>query len=151
MHGRRHVKTEAEIGAMCLPAKEGQGYQPWPEASWEAQTGFPQNLQKESTLPTPWFQTSGLQNCETVPTFLGFTPASLWSFTKAALGNPWWLSGKEFACQCRRHGFDPWVGKIPWRRKWLSTPVFLPAKSHGQRSLASYSPWGRIGHGWATK
>ena len=36
-------------------------------------------------------------------------------------GLPWWLSGKEYACQCRRHrrrGFDPWVGKIPWRRKW---------------------------------
>ena len=39
--------------------------------------------------------------------------------------------------------FDPWVGKIPWRRKWEPTPVFLPEKSHGQRSLAGYSPWGR--------
>ena len=39
-------------------------------------------------------------------------------------------------------GFDPWVGKIPWRRKWQPTPVFLPGKSHGQRSLAGYSPWG---------
>ena len=39
--------------------------------------------------------------------------------------------------------FDPWVGKIPWRRKWQSTPVVLPGKSHGQRSLFGYSPWGR--------
>ena len=39
--------------------------------------------------------------------------------------------------QCRRHGFDPWVGKNPWRRKWQPTPVFLPGKSHGQRSLVS--------------
>ena len=39
--------------------------------------------------------------------------------------------------------FYPWVGKIPWRREWLSTPVFLPGKSHGQRSLAGYSPWGQ--------
>ena len=39
-------------------------------------------------------------------------------------------------------GFDPWVGKIPWRRKWQPTPGFLPGKSHGQRSLAGYSPWG---------
>ena len=57
----------------------------------------------------------------------------------------WWLGGKEFTFQCRRLrrcGFDPWVGKIPWRKKWESTPVFLPAKSHGQRSLAGYSPWG---------
>ena len=47
--------------------------------------------------------------------------------------------GKEPACLCRRHkrqGFDPWVGKIPWRRKWQLTPVFLPGESHGQRSLA---------------
>ena len=54
----------------------------------------------------------------------------------------WWISGKELACQFRRHGFDPWLGKIPWRRKWKPTPVFLPGKSHGQRSLASCSPWG---------
>ena len=48
-------------------------------------------------------------------------------------------------CQCRRHRrcrFDPWVRKIPWRRKWQPTPVFLPKKLHGQRSLAGYSPWG---------
>ena len=37
---------------------------------------------------------------------------------------------------------DPWVGKIPWRRAWQPTPVFLPGESHGQRSLAGYSPWG---------
>ena len=43
----------------------------------------------------------------------------------------------------RRHGFDPWVVKMPWRRKWQPTPVFLPGKCHGQRSLADYSPRGR--------
>ena len=53
---------------------------------------------------------------------------------------PWWLSGKETACQCRRCRFnDPWIGKIPWRKKWQHTPVFLPGKSYGQRSLAGYS------------
>ena len=45
--------------------------------------------------------------------------------------------------QCRRRGFDPWVGKIPWRRAWQPTPVFLPGESHGQRSLAGYRPYGR--------
>ena len=41
----------------------------------------------------------------------------------------------------------PWVAKIPWRREWLPTPVFLPGESHGQRSLSGYSPWGhRVGH-----
>ena len=49
---------------------------------------------------------------------------------------------KESAFQCRRPRFDPWVGKIPWRREWLPTPVFLPGESHGQRSLVGYSLWG---------
>ena len=44
------------------------------------------------------------------------------------------------ACQCRRHGFDPWGRKIPWSRKWQPTPAFLPGKFHGQRSLVGYSP-----------
>ena len=54
---------------------------------------------------------------------------------------PWWLSGKDSACQCRRHGFNPWVRKIPWSRKWQPTAVFLPGKSHSQSSLVGYSPW----------
>ena len=45
--------------------------------------------------------------------------------------------------QCGRPGFDPWVGMIPWRRKWQPTPVLLPGESHGWRSLVGYSPWGR--------
>ena len=53
-----------------------------------------------------------------------------------------WPSGKESACQCRRCRFYPWLGKIPWRGKWQPTPVFLSGKSHGQRSLVGYSPWG---------
>ena len=64
--------------------------------------------------------------------------ASLWGF-------PGGSDGKESACQCskyKRCGFDLWVGKIPWRRGWLPIPVFLTGKSHGQRSLAGYSPWG---------
>ena len=42
----------------------------------------------------------------------------------------------------RRPRFDPWVRKIPWRREWQPTPVFLPGEFHEQRSLAGYSPWG---------
>ena len=45
--------------------------------------------------------------------------------------------------QCGRPGFNPWVGEIPWRRKWQPTPVFLPRKSQGRRSPVGYSPWGR--------
>ena len=67
-----------------------------------------------------------------------------------------WISSKEFACQGRRHKrcrFDPWVGKIPWRRERQPTPVFLPEKSHGQGSLVGYRPRGhkRVGHDWAAE
>ena len=53
-------------------------------------------------------------------------------------------SGKESTCQCERckkHEFNPWIRKMPRRRKWEPTPVFLPGKFHGQRSLVGYSPW----------
>ena len=57
------------------------------------------------------------------------------------------VAQQERIClQCRRGGFDPWVGKIPGRRrKWQPTPVFLPGKSRGQRSLEGYSPWNSPG------
>ena len=69
------------------------------------------------------------------------------------MGFPWWLTGKEFACQWRRCGFNPWSEKISWRGKWQPTLVFLPGKSHGQRSLAGYSPRSqkKAGHDLATK
>ena len=54
-------------------------------------------------------------------------------------------SGKEPNCQCmrrKRQGFNPWVRKIPWSRKWQPIPVFLPGKFHGQRSRKGYTPWG---------
>ena len=51
------------------------------------------------------------------------------------------LSGKESTCQYRRLGFDPWVGKVPWMRKWPLTAVFLPEESQGQGSLVDNSPW----------
>jgi len=57
-------------------------------------------------------------------------------------GLPWWLNSKESACQCRRPGFDHWVGKILWRREWLPTPVFLPGEFHGLRNLVGFRPWG---------
>ena len=70
-------------------------------------------------------------------------------FTTSFLGGG---SGKEPAYQCRRHKkckFDPWVRKIPWRRKWLSTPLFLPGESHGQRRPEGYSSEGRrVRHDW---
>ena len=57
-------------------------------------------------------------------------------YTYISWGFPAGTVVKEFSCWCKRQGFDPWVRKIPWRRKWQPTPAFLPEKSHGQRSLA---------------
>ena len=77
--------------------------------------------------------------CETIK------HAHLWAFfapSKLTFQLPKGFLGKESACQGRRYGLDPWVGKIPWRRKWQLTPVFLTGKSHWQRSLVGYSPWG---------
>ena len=59
-------------------------------------------------------------------------------------GLPRWLSGKESICQwrCRDVGLIPVLERFPWRRKWQPTAVFLPGKSHGQRSLVAYHSWG---------
>ena len=71
-------------------------------------------------------------------------------YTRVSQVTQWY---KEPVCQCRRCEFSPWVRKIPWRRKWQCTPVSLPGKSHGQRSLAGYSPWDceRVRYDIATK
>ena len=86
--------------------------------------------------------------------------SSAQSVLNKCLLNKWPLqpclpSGKESACQCRRHWrlkFNPWVEKILWRRKWHPTPVFLPGKVHGRGSLADHGPWGheRVGHDFLT-
>ena len=56
---------------------------------------------------------------------------------------PWWLRWQSVCLQCGRPRFNLWVGNILWRRKWPPTPVLLPGKSHGWRSVVGYSPWGR--------
>ena len=80
---------------------------------------FPRNLgiAKENVL---WY--------ESLPNTRGFPGGSV---------------GKEFAMQETSVQSGVWVGKIPWRREWQPTPVLLPGGSHGQRSLAGYSPWSR--------
>lgn len=99
-------------------------------------------MEKKRTLPYCWWESNLVQTLW----------RTVWRFLKtlsgAAIGLPTWLSGKEFACQCRGCGFSLWVRKIPWRRKWQPTPIFLPGKSHGQRSLAGYSAWGRKSRTW---
>ena len=68
------------------------------------------------------------------------------SLLNLLLGLPRCHSSKESTCQCRRRkrcGFNPWVRNVPWSRKWQPSPVLLPAKFHGWRSLVGYRPWGR--------
>ena len=111
----------------------------------------------QKIICSPWEGSKGPWLCLMTILLLGL----LWLFTfisafshlsdytyplaKVFLGLPRWVSNKESSCQCRRcgrRGFNAWVRKIPWRRKWQPTPVFVLGKSHGQRSLAGYSPWG---------
>jgi len=102
-----------------------------------------------NSFATPWTVV------HQAPLSMGFPRKEYWnSFAlSSSLGFPWLLCDKEPACQCRRCEFDPWVEKIPWRRKWQSIPIFFPGKSHRQRSLVDYSSWGRkrVGHNLATK
>ena len=88
-----------------------------------------------------------------VRVFLYFKKPQIRGSLQGDQGFPGGASGKEPTCQCRRRQrcrFDTWVRKIPWRRAWQPTPVFLPGESHGQRSLVGYSSWGhRVGHDWS--
>ena len=68
------------------------------------------------------------------------SPASMDLLKSNHLGLPRWPNGKEFACQSRRCMFYPWGWEDPLEEE-MATPVFLPGESHGQRSLAGYSPW----------
>ena len=69
------------------------------------------------------------------------------------MGLPWRLSCKKPSCQCRKLKFDPWVGKIPWRRAWQPIPVFLPGESLWTEKLDGMQSIGlkRVGHDWETK
>ena len=71
----------------------------------------------------------------------GSLPTHIFGSPLWYLALPWWLRQLSICLQYRRPGFHPWVRKIPWRREWQPTPVFLLGESHGQRSLVGYSPW----------
>ena len=82
------------------------------------------------------------------PSIHGIFQASIleWGAVRGYYPNIWGIPGgtviKNLPCQCRRHRFDPWVGKIPWKRGWLPHCSILPGEFQGQRSLAGYNPWG---------
>ena len=113
----------------------------WNATCLEVKPLFPPEL----FYPCFYFDQRHLPKFETVVLFSSNSPSSpstkrfnykymkSWAFPVAQ---------QRTCLQCRGHGFDPWVGKIPWRRKQQPTPLFLPGKSHGQRSLVGYSAEG---------
>ena len=130
-----------EAGPCCYSLVSRTKNSPHPPVPWIPQLWLLSRiwhfLQKFLCVcPTPNSDTKSL-NCS--------PPKQNWDKNLGSinLGFPDGASGKEHACQCRRHkrcGFDPSVGKIPWRRAWQPTPVFLPEESHGQRILVGYGP-----------
>ena len=90
----------------------------------------------------------GIVNKAEIDVFLEFScffdgPADVGNLISgsSALSFPGGSDGKRVCMQCGRPGFNPWVRKISWRRKWQPTPILLPGKFHGLRSLISYSSW----------
>ena len=116
----------------------------WSSAPGRRSSGTARDSASSSSLPWEQSWESALMHCLCCGTAVTPAWSQLCVFTfcslKSITGLVGWLSGKEFACQCRRprrHGFDPWIERIPWRGKWQLTPVFLPGESRGQRSLAA--------------
>ena len=124
-------------------------------AAWVRSLGWEDPLEKEKATPssflawrTPW-TIHGVTKSDTAEQ-LSF---SLNIYFISIYLLPRWLSSKESTCQCRRWRFNPWVGKIFWRKKWQPTPVFLSEKSHGQKSLVGCSSYSckRVRHDLVTK
>ena len=170
-----HLHRSVLLG-LCLPSGQlsGSFFDTWPTlGSLGVQTSLSQNgpssegfwEEQDSLWPgiIPWILTHKEPFCTSVVSSLsqkgGEQRSPKYSkrilpllIIKGLLLDYGSTSGKKSAGQCRRckrHGFNPWVRKIPWRRKWHPTPVFLPGKPHGQRSLAAFSPWSyRVRHDW---
>ena len=113
----------------------------------------PRNNGRYCTGKRAIYRSCSVTPCPANGTLLPSVSSHHMSSVICILGLLWWLSGRESACLSRRHGFNSWVRKIPWRSKWQPTSVFLPGKSHGQRSLAGYRRWRhkRVRHDLATK
>ena len=123
------VKSESEVAQSCLTVSNPMDCS-LPGSSVHAGSA---NWAKKGRNTYTFFVAA--RTC----TLLDTTATQL--ISHCSWGLPWWFSGKGSACQCRRCGFNPWVRKIPWRRKWQPTSVFFPGKSHGQKSLEGYSSW----------
>ena len=120
-----------------------------PPLGWKPSKDTLFRMEWYKSMPS-WWPTRPYRTWSLGPSGLFCSPRITLFYT--FFGLPWWLRWKRICLQCRRPEFDPWVRKIPSRRKWLPTPILLPREFHGQRSLASHSPWDRkrVGHDWMT-
>ena len=123
------------------------------KATWQTQNFIPR------TVLCIWIRAEGLNRV------LGLNASSnifwLWlgRSPREGIGYPLQYSWASLVAQtvkicpqCRKPGIDPCVRKIPWKREWQPTPVFLPGEPHGQRTLVGYSPWGhRVRHDGTTE
>ena len=124
---RQHVKKQRHYFANKGPSSQSYGFSSSHVWMWELD-------HKES-----WVNENILGvSCTVLWIYLVLLNCALRGFPRGASGKEPISQGRRF----KRCWFDPWVGKIPWRRKWHSTPVFFPGESHGQRSPAGYSPRG---------
>ena len=133
--GREKVRT------MSPSPHSGPGA-PLSPTLWELERGRPQPSSPEikplGLLSIPGPERLGWCSVSWAVCLLSPGLTAYWGFPGGA-------GGKERTCRSRRHKkcrFDPWVRKIPWRRMWQPTPIFLPGESLGQRKLVGYSPWG---------
>ena len=142
----KEMATHSSVLTWRIPGTEEPGGLPslgshrvghdWSDLAVTAAALFPE------WLGTSYFISLSLLLCKIGNVLDSFVGKGLLEIGKCFPGG---TSGKGPTCQCRRcrrHGFNPWVRKIPQRRAWPPTLVFLPGESHGQRSLAGYSPEG---------
>ena len=141
------VARQAPLSLGILQARELEWVAiPFPEDLPQSDFSFPPDLSKQA-LSSPGFLLFFVIVCCKKERYFKEEQACKKSVkvTSSILGFPFGSDGKESACQSKRPGFGPWVRKVPQRGKWQPTSVFLPGESHGQRSLAGYSPWGHKG------
>ena len=148
MHSKTKRNKAWKDDMFKVTGQTAQNHDPGCRTHWTGQEGS-RGLWK---FPQIWNEQWGSLTAHcTLFIFLKVQEAHFWR----SYSVPGDASGKESACQCRSHkrpGFNPWVGKSPWRRRWQPTPVFWPGESHGQRSLAGYSPRDRrVRHDWASE
>ena len=113
-----------------------------PEASWRIKLDGQLNLIEKGRFKQRFEEGEWINTVVWQASQIYYVPKSLKGFPGGSIG-------KEFACQCGSHKrckFNPWVRKIPWSRKWQTTPVCLLGEFHGQRSLVDYSSWGSVGN-----